>query len=455
MRLKTTLSILAGRCVKLAAKILRRGGTAKPGEIALKLCPDLPARLAKDMRIIVVTGTNGKTTTCRIVEQGLQDGGIDCTANRSGANLMSGLTTMLLENCGLSGKPRKTVAVFECDEAAFRRVVPMVKPEVVLVTNLFRDQLDRYGSMENVLACIREGILGSPDTKVVLNADCSLTASLAGDVPNACNFYGFGEALGGGEAPAVSAAPNCIRCGEPYEYDYRVYGHLGAFRCPKCGYKKPEMDVTVAEILSRDPDSSLAKVIADGKEYTVRVNLPADYNVYNAVGAAAAVMAFGVASDVALSACEHFACSFGRMEKMTYKDMTFRMILIKNAVGCDQVINYLSGIAEDFLPVFLLNNQAADGTDYSWIYEADFEKLAEKHGSKALVAGMCADDLAKRLIDAGFDGEGVVVEKDLDKLIEKMTEHGGSVYVVPNYTAMLEIHGKLAALCGSNQFWEM
>ena len=454
MSIRTTLAILAGRCVKLAAKILRRGGTAKPGEIALKLCPDLPARLAKDIRLIVVTGTNGKTTTCRIVEQGLQDAGIDCTANRSGANLMSGLTTMLMENCSLSGKPRKNVAVFECDEAAFRRVVPMVKPEVILVTNLFRDQLDRYGSMENVLACIREGIQGSPESKVVLNADCSLTASLAGDVPNACTFYGFGEALGGGEKPAVSAAPNCIRCGEEYDYDYRIYGHLGAFRCPKCGYKKPAMDVTVADILSREPDSSLVKVLVGCVETTVRVNLPADYNVYNAVGAATAVMAFGVAPNTALGACEHFACSFGRMEKMTYKDMTFRMILIKNAVGCDRVVDYLCGVKEDFLPVFLLNNKPADGTDYSWIYDANFEKLAAVHGSKALVSGMCADDLAKRLVDAGFAADGVVVEKDMDKLVQRMTEHGGNVFVIPNYTTMLEIHGRLAALCGTEQFWE-
>ena len=454
MSIRVTLAILAGRCVKLAAKILRRGGTAKPGEIALKLCPDLPARLAKDMRIIVVTGTNGKTTTCRIVEQALQDGGIDCTANRSGANLMSGLTTMLMENASLGGKPRKTVAVFECDEAAFRRVVPMIQPEVALVTNLFHDQLDRYGSMENVRALILEGIQGSPNTKVVLNADCSLTASMAGDVTNPCTFYGFGEALGGGEAPAVSAAPNCIRCGEPYEYDYRIYGHLGACKCPKCGYHKPDMDVTVVDIPQRGADSSVAKVKTAKGEHTVNINLPADYNVYNAVGAATAAMVFGIDETIALGACEHFACSFGRMEKMTYGDMTFRMILIKNAVGCDQVIDYLSGVKEDFLPVFLLNNKPADGTDFGWIYDANFEKLAAVHGSKALVAGMCAEPLAKRLADAGFAADGIVVETDLDKLVERMKEHGGNVFVIPNYTSMLDIHGKLAALCGSNQFWE-
>ena len=112
MNIKAVLAILAGRCVKLAAKILRRGGTAKPGEIALKLCPNLPEILSRDLRMIVVTGTNGKTTTCRIVERGLDDGGVDCVANRSGANLMSGLATMLIENSTWTGKPLKKVAVF-------------------------------------------------------------------------------------------------------------------------------------------------------------------------------------------------------------------------------------------------------------------------------------------------------------------------------------------------------
>ncbi len=454
MNIKAMLAIVAGRCVKLAAKILHRGGTAKPGEIALKLCPNLAGILAKDMRIIVITGTNGKTTTARIVEQGLVDAGIDCTANRSGANLLSGITTMLMENCSITGKPRKTVAVVECDEAAFRKAVPQIQPEVILVTNLFRDQLDRYGSMENVLGFIREGIQGAPNAKVCLNADCSLTASLGGDVQNQCFYYGMDEHMGGGAEPEVSAAPNCIRCGTKYEYDYRIYGHLGGFRCPKCGYARPNSALTVTELISRDADSSTVKVLSEGKEYTVRVNLPADYNIYNALGATSALTAFGVSLDSALGSCETFSCGFGRMEKFTYKDMTFRMVLVKNAVGCDQVIDYMSSLDEDFLPVFLLNDKPADGTDISWIQEAGFERLAEKHGSKALTAGIRAEDLAQRLVEAGFAADGVVVEKDLDKLVERMVEHGGNIFVVPNYTAMLDIHTKLAKLCGSKEFWE-
>ncbi len=454
MNLQAMLAIIAGRSVTLAGKLLRRGATAKPGQIALKICPNLPRILSRDVELIVVTGTNGKTTTCRILEQALEDAGIDCAANRSGANLMSGLATLLMENATLTGKPRKKVAVFECDEAAFRKVVPMVQPRVVLVSNLFRDQLDRYGSMENVLSYIRQGIQGAPDALVCLNADCSLTASLAADVPNTCRFFGFAPALGGGEAPAVSAAPNCIRCGAPYEYDYRIYGHLGGFRCPQCGYSRPRSQVTVTERLAAGPDSTTVKVDVDGVEHTLTVSLPADYNVYNAISAATAAMAFGVEPEVALGACAHFSCGFGRMEKLTYKDMTFRMILIKNAVGCDQVIDYLSGLEGDFLPVFLLNDNVADGTDISWIDDANFEKLAAVHGCKAYTAGRCAQAYAQRLIKAGFDPAGVVVEQDLDKLVEKMVAYGGDVYVVPNYTTMLEIHKKLATLCGSGQFWE-
>ena len=454
MSITTTLGILAGRSVKLAAKILHRGGTAKPGEIALKLCPNLVEQLARDMHIIVITGTNGKTTTARIVEQGLTDAGISCTANRSGANLLSGIATMLMENCSLSGKPRSKVAVVECDEAAFRKAVPQLQPEVILVTNLFRDQLDRYGSMENVLGYIREGIQGAPKAKVCLNADCSLVASLGDDVENECFYYGMDEHMGGGAEPEVSAAPNCIRCGTPYEYDYRIYGHLGGFKCPQCGYKRPDSALTVTELVGRDADSSTVKVLHDGKTYTMRVNLPADYNIYNALGAVSALTAYGVSLDSALGSCESFSCGFGRMEKLESDKATYRMVLVKNAVGCDQVISYMCSLDEDFLPVFLLNNKPADGTDISWIEEASFERLAEKHGHEAMVAGMCAHELAERLIQAGFSADGVVVEQDLDRLVERMEARGGNVFVVPNYTSMLDIHHKLAQKCGSKEFWE-
>lgn len=454
MNLRAFLGILVCRAVKLAAKVLHRGGTAKPGELAAKVCPNLAAILAKNVRVIMVTGTNGKTTSSRIIEQGLLDSGADYFANRSGANLLSGVTTTLVENSTLFGKAKHQCAVIECDEAAFRTVAPLVRPEVILVTNLFRDQLDRYGEITHTLSNIREGILGVPNATVCLNADCSLTASLAGDIPNQCLFYGLGEALGGGEAPAVSDASHCIRCKSEYTYQYRTYGHLGHFVCPNCGYERPATDVTVTKLLSKDTDSSTVVMEANGLSRTVRVNLPAVYNIYNAVGSAAALMAFGMDPDHAMQCAENFQCGFGRMERFDLNGTAIRMILVKNPAGCNQVIEYLNGLDADFLPVFLLNDNAADSRDISWVWDADYEKFAAAYQGEVVVSGIRADDMALRLKYAGIPAEKLTIERDLDALLDRVSEQDKPVFIIPTYTAMLDIRTKLAHRCGSAEFWE-
>ena len=454
MNLRAFLAIIVCRCVKLAARILHRGGTAMPGRFAVKVCPDLPAILAKDVHIIMVTGTNGKTTTSRIVEQGLLDAGADCFANRSGANLLSGVTTLLVENSTLFGKAEHDCAVIECDEAAFRTVAPLVQPEVILVTNLFRDQLDRYGEITHTLTSIRDGILGVPGATVCLNADCSLTASLRHNIPNRCLFYGLGDALGGGKAPAISDASHCIRCKAEYQYKYRTYGHLGYFVCPECGYHRPDTDVTVTRLLGRDADSSTVEIETAELTRTVRINLPAEYNIYNAAGAATALMAFGMDAEAALKCAENFQCGFGRMEKFTLNGTDLRMILVKNPAGCNQVIEYLNGLEGEFLPVFLLNDNPADSTDISWIWDADYEKFAEHFSGEVVVSGIRADDMALRLKYAGVPADAIAVERDFDELIRRVTEQDRPVVLIPTYTAMLDLRGRLAHLCGTREFWE-
>ncbi len=454
MNIRAFLGILVCRAVKLAAKILRRGGTAKPGELAAKVCPDLAQILAKDVRIIMVTGTNGKTTSSRIIEQGLLDSGADYFANRSGANLLSGVTTTLVENSTLFGKAKHQCAVIECDEAAFRTVAPLVQPEVILVTNLFRDQLDRYGEITHTLSNIRQGIRGVPDAVVCLNADCSLTASLAGDISNRCLFYGLGEALGGGEPPAVSDASHCIHCKAEYTYKYRTYGHLGHFVCPACGYERPGTDVTVTKLLSKDADSSTVVMEAGGLSRTVRVNLPAVYNIYNAAGSSAALMAFGMDPDRAMQCAENFQCGFGRMERFDLNGTVIRMILVKNPAGCNQVIEYLNGLNEAYLPVFLLNDNAADSRDISWIWDADYEKFAAAYQGEVVVSGIRADDMALRLKYAGIPAQKLTVEQEFEALLDWMSRQDKPVFIIPTYTAMLDIRTKLAHLCGSAEFWE-
>ena len=241
MNLRAILAILLCKFLRFVSRVLHRGGTAMPGRFALKVCPNLLSILSHDVKTVAITGTNGKTTSSRMVEQAFADAGLSYFANRSGANLISGITTEFVMNSTLGGKPKKEYAVIECDEAAARRTFGQLRPKVVMVTNLFRDQLDRYGEVTHTLENIREGLKAVPDATLCLNADCSLTSSLAGNLPNRVVWFGIEQGAAPSRAkPEISDATHCIRCKTEYEYDYITYGHLGGFRCPKCGYRRQQ-----------------------------------------------------------------------------------------------------------------------------------------------------------------------------------------------------------------------
>ena len=231
LKLKMILALLAGRAVRLISRLLHRGGTDMPGRIALKICPELLHLLASGVKSLAITGTNGKTTSARMIEEAFREEGLSYFANRSGANLISGITTEFIMNADWRGRAKKDYAIIECDEAAAKRVFGQLKPRVVVVTNLFRDQLDRYGEVTHTLSNIREAMRGAPEALLCLNADCSLTASLAGDLPNKVIWYGVNEgAAPSRPKPAISDATHCIRCKTEYEYSYITYGHLPEMR---------------------------------------------------------------------------------------------------------------------------------------------------------------------------------------------------------------------------------
>ncbi len=441
----------------LAARVLHRGGTAMPGRKALKLCPTLPAKLAEGVEILVITGTNGKTTSSRIAEEAFRAAGMDVLANRSGANLLSGITTELALNSSLTGRCRKKYAVIECDEAAARTALGLLKPRAVLVTNLFRDQLDRYGEVTHTLRNIREGLEKTPETTLILNADCSLTASLAGDLPNRVVWYGLEKTAADPEAkpPQLSDASRCIRCKTEYEYDYVTYGHLGGFRCPKCGYSRPAADVAVTAVEPGADGSAVTLRTKEG-ERRLSVNLPALYNVYNAAGVFAAVTEMGVSPEAAAQAAATFRCGFGRMEKFDLGAGGCRVMLVKNPAGCNQVLRFLSTLQGELELVILLNDNDADGTDVSWIWDVDFELLPGfgERLKSVTVSGKRAWDLFVRLKYAGLAPERIRVETDYDALAEQMSKAEVPLYVMPTYTALLDFRPRLVKRCGGADFWE-
>lgn len=457
MNFKAILAILLCKLLRLLSRLLHRGGTAMPGRFALKLCPDLLARLSKNVRSVVITGTNGKTSSSRIVEQAFVEQGRSYFANRSGANLLSGITTEFVMNCTLGGKMKKEWAVIECDEAAAVKVFPQLQPQVVVVTNLFRDQLDRFGEVTHTLSNIRTAIEAVPQAALCLNADCSLCSSLALSLPNRVVYFGMEKgAVPSRAKPELSDATHCIRCKTEYEYDYISYGHLGGFRCPKCGYARHAADYAVTDVIEQRSSGTTAAFSIRGERRVVEINLPALYNVYNAVGALAAAMESGVGADEAVRALASFQCGFGRMEAFRLGKADVRMMLVKNPAGCNQVIDYLENLHNRLVLAICLNDRGADGTDISWIWDAEFERLNSIAGriEKVIVSGDRAQDMRVRLKYAGIPDENITVERDYEKLVSSLEPLQTDVCLMPTYTAMLELRSVMIRHCGGAEFWE-
>lgn len=456
MNFRAVLAMLVCKALRLISRILHRGGTAMPGRIALKIYPELLSLLAKDVKTVTVTGTNGKTTSSRMIEQAFLEQGKSYFANRSGANLISGITTEFVINSSLSGKCRKEYAVIECDEAAARKVFSQLRPQVIVVTNLFRDQLDRYGEVTHTLENIREGIKGAPEAVLCLNADCSLTASLANDLPNRAVFFGIDK----GAAPSrpkteLSDASHCIYCKSEYEYDFISYGHLGNFRCTHCGYHRPKAEYAVTNVVEQRINGSSVVLMVNGSQYLAEVNLPAMYNIYNAIGAVAAVTEMGLGTEAAISAIADFKCGFGRMEQFDLGKAGTKMMLVKNPAGCNQVIEFLENIKEKFILIVCLNDRGADGTDVSWIWDADFEGLAAMSGyiDRVIVSGDRAEDMAVRIKYAGVAGDHISTERDYERLVQWISQQDKPVFIMPTYTAMLELREAVIRRCGGDEFW--
>ena len=455
MKIRAFFAILLCKLLRFASRVLHRGGTAMPGRAALKLCPGLLGMLARQVKTVAITGTNGKTTSARMIEEAFAGQGLAYLTNRSGANMIDGITTEFVMNSTLFGRVRKEYAVIECDEAAAVTVFPQLRPRVVVVTNLFRDQLDRYGEVTHTLENIREALRSVPEATLCLNADCSLTASLAGDLPNEVRWFGIeAGAAPSRPKPELSDATHCIRCKTEYEYDYVSYGHLGGFRCPKCGYRRHRADYAVIDVVEQRPDGSELLMDVRGEQMLVSVNLPAMYNVYNAAGALAAAAEMGVNARAAADALARFRCGFGRMERFDLAGGT-RMMLVKNPAGCNQVIEYLQTMKEKFVLVICLNDRAADGRDISWIWDADFEGLNALAGrlDEVIISGDRAEDMRVRIKYAGVDDAFIRVERDYETLVRSLEKETRPVCMMPTYTAMLELRQTVIRHCGGEDFW--
>lgn len=457
-RIRTRIAVTLGVTLLRGLRLIGSGATTLPGKVALRIDPKLLRSLSTGVPVLVVTGTNGKTTTTRMLCAILRGLGWAVVTNRSGANLKTGLATTLLENRKKLRAPR-TVAVLEIDEAAFRRVAAGLDPKVVVVTNLFRDQLDRFGELATTLRFLSEG-LDACAARLVTDADDSLCASLGRGREARTLFYGFEPAaMLPPDAVRGTEATHCLFCGAHYVYRGRTYGHLGDFACPSCGYARPASALSCRGILSEDGTGTRALFVHGEEARETDIPVPGRYNVYNALAATATALAFGEDFAAVLSHLPSSDTGFGRMELIRAGDRSIRLILVKNPAGFDQAVEFLCAAKDVGAALFVLNDNIADGTDVSWIWDADIERLAERGRVPPLVgaSGKRVQDMALRLVYAGVPADRLRTGENAHALLKELLAAcppDTCLYVLPTYTAMLALRARLASDYGLAGFWE-
>lgn len=438
MSLKSQTAILAGKTAQWVLKTFFKGGSSYPGKLALKIDPQILDTLAKDYKVVVVTGTNGKTLTTALTVNILKQEFDQVLTNPTGANMVQGIVSTFLQ--AKHKKGRQKFAVLEIDEASLSKVTAYIKPELFVFTNIFRDQMDRYGEIYTTYRMIVEGAEKSPQAPIICNGDSPIFNSV--DTVNPRIYYGF-DHLTDKEQQAHYNTDGvlCPKCHHILHYKMITYANLGKYYCPNCGFKRPELDYKLTEITRMDNLSS--DFVIDGQHYGIEVG--GMYNVYNALTATAVAEYYGVSPAKIKQGLGYDEKVFGRQEEFVIGGKKCTLVLVKNPVGLNQVIDMIGYAPYPFSLVCLLNANYADGIDVSWIWDGNHEALAEMEIPAVIAGGQRHEDMALRLKVAGISEDRLQEAKELTDVIEEIknlpTEH---VYILSTYTAVLQLRKELA-----------
>lgn len=457
--MRHAIAAFAGKIAGTAIRRLGRGGgTASPGLIAERVSPDYLHALLRAIPggYALLSGTNGKTTSAAMLTAILAEQGQAVIGNPSGSNLARGLLSELLRRTDWRGRLRadpETVGVLEVDEAALIPLLPPAMPRVVVLTNLFRDQLDRYGELDSIARRWRTAI-GESEGRftLVANADDPAVTHAARSHRGETIFFGIEDPAGDGPDEWADATL-CPVCGAALDYARVNYSHLGHYECPDCGFARPRARVVAREVERHGLEATSFVIEADGETLPLRLRLPGTYNVYNAVGALAAAGAMGAGGEAMRRALEGFAPAFGRAEEARIDGQDLTLLLIKNPTGANEVIRSLAGLdgEQDFL--VLLNDRVADGEDVSWIWDVHFGRLRPR---SLVVSGRRAQDMALRLKYAGLKPTGgMSTDSNLETALDRaLAGAKGRLYVLTTYTAMLEFRALLVRRGALREYWQ-
>jgi UDP-N-acetylmuramyl tripeptide synthase len=453
--IRKTAAVWAGKATGALSRISRRGGgTTLPGDVARIIDPKVLTKLTADLTqgSIVITGTNGKTTTARLVTWLLEGAGHKVVSNRAGANLIFGATAAALDKAGPGGKLRADWGVFEIDEASLPKAVEEIKPKATLVLNLFRDQLDRYGELESIAKKIEQALGALPNESIaILNADDPRVAEIGLGLPKQPLWYGLDDTtVAARELPHAADARTCPKCGASLHFDAVYVGHDGVYECPNHDFKRPTPTMTAKNIKLNGFES----FSADIDNTKIEIPLGGLYNTYNVLAAFAAARTLGLEAKYIAERMKNFRAAFGRQERMDFRARHLNLVLSKNPAGFNETLRTAVELAKGENFLIALNDRKADGTDVSWIWDVDFEHL--KTRAKVVVpAGNRAHDMAVRLKYAGV--AAIPPETDpgraLDSLI-KATNDGDTVHLLCTYTAMLDLRAELVRRGWAKPYWE-
>jgi len=451
---------MAGKLTAQLTKLLRRGGgTAAPGLLAEKIDPHILTELTAQFPLgsILLSGTNGKTTSTRLLAHILSNSGIKTIHNRSGSNLTRGLISVLLDKSNLSGSVDAQLGLFEIDEAALTKAAQLIKPKVLVITNLFRDQLDRYFELDQVIVRWRKVLQNLPATTTIcLNADDPKLAYLGKYTKGRVIYFGIAQSKHQlSVLPQSADVSSCPNCGQKLTYDEIYLSHQGNYFCTHCHFKRPDLDVSASNIELRGLESVSFDLHTPQGNISVQLGVPGFYNVYNGLAAAAGALTLNQTSSHIQAGLSQFKSVFGRIEKIPVGKKTVLMTLVKNPTGFNEVLRLLSGTENEHL-MLALNDLLADGRDVSWIWDVEMEQLSSQK-APVTVTGIRAWDLANRLKYAGVPTKLLYVEPDLEKALKlalKKTPSGKTLYVLPTYTSMLGIRQILTKMGHVKHFWE-
>ena len=451
------VKIVAARAVgEVARRAGRGGGTSLPGKVLMRLEPDAISRLAQRLPdgTAIVSATNGKTTTAAMVASVLEHAGIGLVHNRAGANMAGGVASALLAAARRGSAIEGELGLFEVDEFWLDRVAAQLRPRAIVLGNLFRDQLDRYGELDTIADRWAALAASMGSTRLALNADDPLIADLGRERAGVTYFGVEDPAMAVAEMQHASDSKHCRRCGAAYVYDAVYLGHLGVYHCRSCGQRRPHPAVSARQIELDGTRGARFELATSAGSANVSLPLPGLYNVYNALGATALCLELGFELGQVVTGLEAVSAAFGRAERVMLSGTELSILLIKNPAGANEVLRTVTLEQGELDLLGILNDRTADGHDISWIWDADFELLAGRVRS-VTCAGSRAAELALRFKYAGIASDRLHVVPELAMALDQALASAadGSLYALPTYTALLELRDELARRGHVGQFW--